>query len=203
MKKLIKIKILSILIITSVYIPTNAEAELAGMSQLRLTVTEADEPYEIYMLLPKNYINYAIKHDGLDLGYDGANTLIYNTIPSIMVNVNNVLKDTYIDNGIEYVQIKLDDMGGEEYIFEIISEYTDMDMIYRIKSESKDNLMLINNFSIDEDNTCKMEYNYKEDTIQTDGKNEVKIKFQLHWWQILIIAILIIFLIYMQKRRNY
>ena len=203
MKKLIKIIILSILIITSVYIPTNAEAELAGMSQLRLTVTEADEPYEIYMLLPKNYINYAIKHDGLDLGYDGANTLIYNTIPSIMVNVNNVLKDTYIDNGIEYVQIKLDDMGGEEYIFEIISEYTDMDMIYRIKSESKDNLMLINNFSIDEDNTCKMEYNYKEDTIQTDGKNEVKIKFQLHWWQILIIAILIIFLIYMQKRRNY
>lgn len=203
MKKLIKIIILSILIITSVYIPTNAETELAGMSQLRLTVTEADEPYEIYMLLPKNYINYAIKHDGLDLGYDGANTLIYNTIPSIMVNVNNVLKDTYIDNGIEYVQIKLDDMGGEEYIFEIISEYTDMDMIYRIKSESKDNLMLINNFSIDEDNTCKMEYNYKEDTIQTDGKNEVKIKFQLHWWQILIIAILIIFLIYMQKRRNY
>ena len=193
MKKLIKIIILSILIITSVYIPTNAETELAGMSQLRLTVTEADEPYEIYMLLPKNYINYAIKHDGLDLGYDGANTLIYNTIPSIMVNVNNVLKDTYIDNGIEYVQIKLDDMGGEEYIFEIISEYTDMDMIYRIKSESKDNLMLINNFSIDEDNTCKMEYNYKEDTIQTDGKNEVKIKFQLHWWQILIIAILIIF----------
>lgn len=203
MKKLIKIIILSILIITSVYIPTNAETELAGMSQLRLTVTEADEPYEIYMLLPKNYINYAIKHDGLDIGYDGANTLIYNTIPSIMVNVNNVLKDTYIDNGIEYVQIKLDDMGGEEYIFEIISEYTDMDMIYRIKSESKDNLMLINNFSIDEDNTCKMEYNYKEDTIQTDGKNEVKIKFQLHWWQILIIAILIIFLIYMQKRRNY
>lgn len=203
MKKLIKIIILSILIITSVYIPTNAEAELAGMSQLRLTVTEADEPYEIYMLLPKNYINYAIKHDGLDIGYDGANTLIYNTIPSIMVNVNNVLKDTYIDNGIEYVQIKLDDMGGEEYIFEIISEYTDMDMIYRIKSESKDNLMLIDNFSIDEDNTCKMEYNYKEDTIQTDGKNEVKIKFQLHWWQILIIAILIIFLIYMQKRRNY
>ena len=203
MKKLIKIIILSILIITSVYIPTNAETELAGMSQLRLTVTEADEPYEIYMLLPKNYINYAIKHDGLDLGYDGANTLIYNTIPSIMVNVNNVLKDTYIDNGIEYVQIKLDDMGGEEYIFEIISEYTDMDMIYRIKSESKDNLMLINNFSIDEDNACKMEYNYKEDTIQTDGKNEVKIKFQLHWWQILIIAILIIFLIYMQKRRNY
>ena len=202
MKKLIKIIILSILIITSVYIPTNAEAELAGMSQLRLTVTEADEPYEIYMLLPKNYINYTIKHDGLDIGYDGANTLIYNTIPSIMVNVNNVLKDTYIDNGIEYVQIKLDDMGGEEYIFEIISEYTDMDMMYRIKSESKDNLMLINNFSIDEDNTCKMEYNYKEDTIQTDGKNEVKIKFQLHWWQILIIAILIIFLIYMQKRRN-
>lgn len=201
MKKIIKILILSVLLITSIYLPVNAvEGE---MTQLRLTVLEADEPYEIYMLLPKNYINYAIQHDGLDIGYDGANTLIYNTIPSIVVNVNNVLTDTYIDNGIEYVQIKLDDMGGEEYVFEIISEYTDMDMMYRIKSESKDNLMLISNFSIEEDNTCKMEYDYKQDTIQTKGQTEVKLKFQFHWWQILAILVLIIFLIYLHNRRSY
>lgn len=200
MKKIIKVIILSILLITSIYIPVKAAD--GETNQLRLTVTEADESYEIYMLLPKNYIKYAIQHDDLDIEYDGANTLIYNSIPSIAVNVNNVLEDTYIEDGMEYVQIKLDDMGEEEYVFEIMSEYTEMDMMFRIKSSSKDNLMLINNFTI-EDNACKMEYNYKENTIKTDSKSEVKIKFQLHWWQILIIVILVIFLIYMQKRRNY
>lgn len=199
MKKIIKILILSVLLITSIYLPVKAvEGET---TQLRLKVIDAEEPYEIYMLLPKNYINYAIKYDGLDIGYDGANTLIYNTIPSIVVNVNNVLTDTYIDNGIEYVQIKLDDMGGEEYVFEIISEYTDMDMMYRVKSESKDNLMLIDNFTI-EDNMCKMEYNYKEDTIQSQKGAELKIGFELHWWQILIIIVLIIFLVYLHNRRS-
>lgn len=200
MKKVIEVIILSILLIITIYVPVKAVEE--GTTQLRLTVVEADEPYEIYMLLPKNYINYAIQHDGLDIGYDSANTLIYNTIPSIVVNVNNVLTDTYIDNGIEYVQIKLDDMGGEEYVFEIISEYTDMDMMYRIKSQSKDNLMLIDNFTV-EDNMCKMEYNYKQDTIQSQKGAELKIGFELHWWQILIIIVLIIFLIYLHNRRNY
>ena len=200
MKKIIKLIILNILLITSIYIPVKAVD--GETNQLRLTVTEADESYEIYILLPPNYIKYAIQHDDLDIEYDGANTLIYNSIPSIAVNVNNVLEDTYIEDGMEYVQIKLDDMGEEEYVFEIMSEYTEMDMMFRIKSSSKDNLMLINNFTI-EDNACKMEYNYKENTIKTDSKSEVKIKFQLHWWQILIIVILVIFLIYMQKRRNY
>ena len=200
MKKIIKVIIISIILITSIYIPVKATE--GKTTQLKLTVTDADEAYEIYMLLPKNYIKYAIQHDGLDIEYDGANTLIYNTIPSIVVNVKNVLTDTYIDDGIEYVQIKLDDMGGEEYIFEIISEYTDMDMMYRIKSESKDNLMLIDNFTV-KDNMCKMEYNYKQDTIQSQNETELKIGFELRWWQILIIAVLIIFLIYLHKRRSY
>ena len=132
MKKIIKVIILSILLITSIYIPVKAAD--GETNQLRLTVTEADESYEIYMLLPKNYIKYAIQHDDLDIEYDGANTLIYNSIPSIAVNVNNVLEDTYIEDGMEYVQIKLDDMGEEEYVFEIMSEYTEMDMMFRIKS---------------------------------------------------------------------
>ncbi len=200
MKKIIKVIIISIILITSVYIPVKATE--GKTTQLKLTVTDADEAYDIYMLLPKNYIKYAIQHDGLDIEYDGANTLIYNTIPSIVVNVQNVLTDTYIDDGVEYVQIKLDDIGEEEYIFEIISEYTDMDMMYRIKSESKDNLMLIDNFTV-EDNMCKMEYNYKQDTIQSQSGTELKIGFELHWWQILIIAVLIIFLIYLHKRRSY
>lgn len=200
MKKFLNIIILCIIIIMSTYLPVKAAD--TEMSQLRLTVLEADEDYELFMLLPKKYIKYAIQHDGLDIEYESENTLIYNTIPSIPVDINNVQDDTYIENGVEYVQIKLDDLGGEEYLFEIISEYTDMDMVYRLKSASRDNIMVIENFQM-QDNVCRMEYNYKENTIKTEKRNELKFNFKISWWQILIIIILVIFIVYLNKRRNY
>lgn len=201
MKKIFKIILLIILFINISYINVSATNE--EVNKLRLTVTNADEDYQIYILLPKKYIMYAINYDGLNIEYDKANTLIYNNIPSISVDINDIQKDTYIDeeNRIEYVQILLDDLGGEEYYFEIIKEYTDMDMLYRIKSTSRDNLLHINNFSL-EDNSCDMEYNYKENTITTDIHKDIKIKFDFEWWQILAIVILTIFIIYLYKRRN-
>ena len=81
MKKLFSIVVLSVLIILTITLPVMADS--TEMSKLRLKVTNANEEYEIFMLLPKKYIMYAIQHDGLDIGYDGANTLKYNVIPSI------------------------------------------------------------------------------------------------------------------------
>ena len=201
MKKIFKIILLIILFINISYINVIATSE--EVNRLRLTVTNADEDYQIYILLPKKYIMYAINYDGLNIEYDKANTLIYNNIPSISVDINDIQKDTYIDeeNRIEYVQILLDDLGGEEYYFEIIKEYTDMDMLYRIKSTSRDNLLHINNFSL-ENNSCDMEYNYKENTITADIHKDIKIKFDFEWWQIVAIVVLIIFIIYLYKRRN-
>ena len=201
MKKILKIILLIILFINIFYINVIATSE--EVNRLRLTVTNADEDYQIYILLPKKYIMYAINYDGLNIEYDKANTLIYNNIPSISVDINDIQKDTYIDeeNRIEYVQILLDDLGGEEYYFEIIKEYTDMDMLYRIKSTSRDNLLHINNFSL-ENNSCDMEYNYKENTITADIHKDIKIKFDFEWWQIVAIVVLIIFIIYLYKRRN-
>ncbi len=106
MRKLLCITMLTLIMILFIITPVFADS--AEVGRLRLKVTNADEDYELYILLPRNYIMYAINHDGLDIEYDGANTLIYNTIPSIVVNVNNVLEDTYIENKIEYIQIKLD-----------------------------------------------------------------------------------------------
>jgi len=199
MKKIIKIMIISILIMMSICLPVRAEGE---MTQLRLTVIDAKEDYDMYILLPKNYIKYAIKHDNLDIEYDKANTLKYNSIPSITTTIENIQDDVYVEDMIEYVQIKLDDLGDQLYVFEIISEYTDMDMLFRVKSESKDDLLVIQNFKV-QDNACKIEYNYKENTIQTERKNEMKISFRLQWWQIALIAVLIVFIVYLQKRRRY
>lgn len=200
MKKLFSIVVLSVLIILTITLPVMADS--TEMSKLRLKVTNANEEYEIFMLLPKKYIMYAIKHDGLDIGYDGANTLKYNVIPSITVDINNVLDNTYVDNGIEYVQIKLNDLGGAEYLFEIIAEYTDMDMLYRVKSSSIDNIMIIENFKM-QDNVCKIEYDYEKNEVKTERKSEIKFKFNITWWQVLIIVILVIILIYAHNRGRY
>ena len=199
MKRVCKILIFSILIISMLTIPVKATD--AEMTKLKLKVVEANEDYDIYILLPKKYIMYAVQHDGLNLLYEGANTLKYNVIPSITVNINNVQDNTYVDNKIEYVQIKLDNLGDNDYLFEIIPEYTDMDMLYRIKSASKDNLMVISNFQV-QDNTCEMEYNYAQNEIKSKVNSNVKIQFKLSWWQIVAIITLIIVAIYLHKRRT-
>lgn len=200
MKKILKSIILILVILLFISIPVLAESLDTG--KLKLNVTNANEEYDLYILLPKKYIMYAIKHDNLDIDYDGANTLIYNSIPSIIVNIDNVVKETYIDNGIEYVQVKLDNLGADDYLFEIIPEYTDMDMMYRIKSASRDNIMIIENFQM-ENNKCEMEYDYETNEIKTEKQSKIQFRFKISWWQILIIVIAVIFLIYLNKRRNY
>ena len=200
MKKKIIIAIFALVLLLAITIQVYADSIDVG--RLQLKVINANEDYELYILLPRNYIMYAINHDGLDIDYDGANTLINNTIPSIIVNINNVVKETYIDNRIEYVQIKLDNLGDDEYLFEIIPEYTNMDMMYRIKSDSRDNLMIIKNFQMIK-NVCEMEYDYETNEIKTENTSKIEIRFNIKWWQILIIAILLIFLVYLGKRGNY
>lgn len=201
MKKILTIILLNIILLINIC-SVQAQASTETMNQLRLQVKDADESYSIYMLLPRDYIEYAIKHDGLDMEYQGSNTIKFYTIPSITVDVDSVLDETYVDNHIEYVQIKLDDIGEQEYFFELLPDYPEMDMMYRVESDSKDDLLLLSNFKF-RDGTCKITYNYKENTIKTEDKKDIKLKFDLKWWQILIIFVLIIFVIVISKRRNY
>lgn len=198
MKKVLKIIVIAILLINIFYISSIANEE---MNKLRLNVVDSNEDYQVYILLPKKYIMYAIEKDGLDIEYDKANTLIYNNIPSIPVDINNVQNDTYIENSIEYVQILLNNVGNEEYYFEIIEDYTDMDILYRVKSQTRDNIIHIDNFKI-KDNSCKMEYNYEQNEIKSLERNDIKISIDFEWWQIVSIIILVIFIIYLYKRRG-
>lgn len=199
MKRILGIILISIFIILNMAIQVNAES--AEMSKLRFHVINADENYKIYMLLPKKYIMYAIQHDNLDIGYDGANTLIYNNIPSIIVDIDKVQKDTYIEDKIEYVQIELDNLGDDEYLFEIISEYTDMDMRYRVTSQSKDNIIIIDRFTM-KNNKCEIEYNYEAETVKSIEETHTKIKFNLNIWQVIAIILIVIVIAYFLNRRG-
>lgn len=194
-----KIILIILLLINILSIPVLATTE--NVNKLKLTVVDANEAYQIYILLPKKYIMYAIEKDGLDIEYDKANTLIYNNIPSIPVDIDNVQEETYVENNQEYVQILLDDFGSGEYYFEIIEDYIDMDMLYRVTSQTRDSIIHIDNFEL-KDNTCKMEYNYKENIIKTNYSKNIKIKIDFKMWQIILIIILLVFTIYLYKRRE-
>ena len=198
MKKVFSIIVLVFIILMSIITPVKADSRA---NRLRLKVTNANEPYDIYILLPKQYIVYAINHDNLSIKYEGANTLINNFIPSIPIDINNVQEDTYVDEGIEYVQIKLDNIGEDEYYFEIISEYTNMDMMYRITSKTRDNLMVIDNFEL-KNNICEMEYNYEANTIKSKSANNIEIRYNLQWWQIILLIIVIGIVIYYYYYKN-
>ena len=197
MKKIISI----IILITIIAIGTIVMAENEEMTQLKLEVANADEDYKVYMLLPKKYIQYAIEHDNLDFGYDGANTLIGRNIPSIIVNVDKVQKDIFKDDGIEYVQIELEDLSDNVYLFNILDDYPELDMIYRIKSNTKDDLLIIKDLK-KENHKCNIKYDYKENTVKTEKESKIKISYNWSWWQTMVIILLIIFVSYLFKRRN-
>ena len=194
-----KIILIILLLINILSIPVLATTE--NVNKLKLTVVDANEAYQIYILLPKKYIMYAIEKDGLDIEYDKANTLIYNNIPSIPVDIDNVQEETYVENNQEYVQVLLDDFGSGEYYFEIIEDYIDMDMLYRVKSQTRDNIIHIDNFEL-KNNTCKIEYNYEKNIVKATYNKNIKINIDFEWWQILLIIILVIFIIYLYKRRE-
>ena len=180
MKKLVTIIFICMLIMM-MCIPV-VKANSTYTIALEVTKNKEEKTFELYMLLPENYITYAINKAGMDIGYTGAETLTQNDIPLIDANKSKVQNETYRENGIEYVQILLEPDEDGMYTFEIIADYPEMDMKLRVKNDEKDYIMHINNFEI-EDNICQIEYDY--------DKNEIKqpTKIVINFGTILLIVI--------------
>ena len=190
MKKYLTIVLLIILMI-ALLIPT-VKANSTYTIQLEVTNNKEEADFDLFILLPSNYITYAINHAGLDIEYTGAETLIQNDIPLINVDKNNIQDKTYVENGVEYVQILLEPNTEGIYTFKILSDYPEMDMKFRLKNDEKDYLMHINNFKV-ENNVCEIEYNYDKDEIKQATK--IRINFETLLLIILLIIIIIIAII--------
>ena len=186
MKKLVTIIFICMLIMM-MCIPV-VKANSTCTIALEVTKNKEEKTFELYMLLPENYITYAINKAGMDIEYIGAETLTQNDIPLIDVDKSKIQNETYRENGIEYVQILLEPDEDGMYTFEIIADYPEMDMKLRVKNDEKDYIMHINNFEI-EDNICQIEYDY--------DKNEIKqpTKIVINFGTILLIVILIMIII--------
>lgn len=187
---LFAIIIISLLMI--IFNATNVQANSSDSEffelQFEIKNNEENDNVDIYLLLPKEYIEFAIKHDNLDIEYEGANTLKENNIPSIDVKGLNILDDIYEENGIEYVQILLDKNDDDIYSFDILSDYFDLDMRYRIKNETKDFIANIENFKLN-NGICEIEYDYSADIVKQPDRKVFS------FGTILLIAILIIIVV--------
>ncbi len=192
MKKLVTIIFICMLIMIMT-IPV-VKASSTYTIELEVTKNKKEETFELYMLLPENYITYAINKSGMDIQYAGAETLIQNEIPFIDVDKSKVQDETYTENGIEYVQILLEPNADNLYTFEIIADYPEMDMKLRVKNDEKDYIMHIDNFKIEND-VCQIEYVYDNDEI----KQPTKIVINFGTLLLIIILIMIIIIAIISK----
>ena len=197
MKKIINIVLIFIFVI-GILIPI-VKANSTYTIQLEVTKNEEKESFELYMLLPENYIVYAINKSILNIQYNGAETLKQNKIPGIEVDENNVQDETYSENGIEYVQILLKSNEDNMYTFDIIGDYPDMDMKPRVKNDEKDYIMHIDNFKVEND-VCQIEYDYDNDEIKQP--NRIVINFGTLFLIIILVLVIIISIISKIKTRE-
>lgn len=198
MKKIISILGLIVLLIGGILLGTSYAAYETTYT-LEFEASNVSEDFDLYLLLPKDYIEFAIEDDGLDIEYTGVDTLKNNEIPSIRVNKENVSDELYEEDGVEYVQILLEENDDGVYEFDILSNYPEMDMKYRIRNINKDYIVHINKFKID-DGVCKIEYDYEEDTVKQPDTQFIPFVTKL-LLVILVVIIVIGLIAYIKQRR--
>ncbi len=199
MKKFMKIIYIIIMAIMLLAPVENANSYKNIDLQLKVTKNVNNANFNMYMLLPKDYIVYAINNANLNIEYDGPNTLKENTIIGISVEKSKIQDETYNEDGIEYVQILLEPTNDNIYNFKILSDYNKLDMKFRVKNDEKDYIMHIDNFKTD-DNECKMEYNYDQNQIKQ--ANKIVINFGTLLLIIILVLIIIVAIISKIKTKN-
>ncbi len=182
MKKMITILIISVMIGVCGYVQASTTFELP----FRVLNNKKSERFDLYILLPKEYIEFAIKEANLEIDYEGVSTIKENTIPGIFIEKSKVQDEVYTENDQEYVPIRLE-KENQVYSFEILKNYPKMDIKYRIKNIQKDYIVHIDNFKI-ESGKCEIEYDYQKDTIKQPDKKIMPTGVK-------ILTILLVFLI--------
>lgn len=191
------ITIILIMILAFLYFYNVNAEELVPTYEIEVKMLNKSQEYQFFVLLPQNYITYAIKKSNLDISYQGAKTLKENEILGIDVQKNNIQENVYQEDGIEYVQILLKPDSEETYYFSVLEDYPNMDIKFRIKSEEEDNIMNIENFKV-QDKICKIEYDFTTNTF----RNIRKIKGKISWWQIVIVILIILMIWYITRKKE-
>ena len=166
---------------------------------LEFKASDVSEDFDLYLLLPKDYVLFAIEKDGLNIEYTGVETLKNNDIPSIRVDKENISDELYEENGVKYIQILLQENEKGKYEFDILSNYNKMNMKYRVKNMNKDDIVHIDNFKIS-NGVCKVEYNYEKNTVKQPDTEFIP--FVTKVLMIILVVIIVVGIIaYIKQRR--
>lgn len=197
MKRLIIILNLMCFILIFIMINVNAKENTYTLEME--VINNKNEDISLYILLPQEYILYVIAQDNLNIEYTGPDTLIENNIPNIKVNKKYIQSEVYEEDEVEYVQILLEKNREGIYEFDILANYENMDMKYRIKNKDKDYIMHIDGFKVENDK-CEIIYDYENETVKQPNKTVMTTatKFLIF---LLIIIITLGIISYFKQRR--
>jgi len=166
---------------------------------LEFKASDVSDDFDLYLLLPKDYVLFAIEEDGLNIEYTGVETLKNNDIPSIRVDKESISDELYEEGGVEYIQILLEENEDGKYEFDILSNYNKMNMKYRVKNMNKDDIVHIDNFKIS-NGVCKVEYNYEKNTVKQPDTEFIP--FVTKVLMIVLVVIIVVGIIaYIKQRR--
>ncbi len=194
MKKIGTIAIISVM----VFIATNCYAIDTFELEFKVLENKKNEKFDLYLLLPEDYIKFAIEKADLILDYEGASTLKKNQIPGLTSSNAIIQDEIYEEDSIQYVQIRLN-KENDIYSFDILEDYPKMDIKYRIKNMQKDYIVHIDNFKI-EKGKCEIEYDYAKDTVKQPNKKVIN--FNIKTLFILLLIIIIVGAIAYKKGRR-
>ena len=166
---------------------------------LEFKASDVSDNFDLYLLLPKDYVLFAIEEDGLNIEYTGVETLKNNDIPSIRVDKESISDELYEEGGVKYIQILLQENEKGKYEFDILSNYNKMNMKYRVKNMNKDDIVHIDNFKIS-NGVCKVEYNYEKNTVKQPDTEFIP--FVTKILMIILVVIIVVGIIaYIKQRR--
>ena len=192
MKKTNRILVILIILILFVFNISKANQEIKYKT-IDLNIKDIDKKYDIYLLLPEEYIEFLIALSGENIKYEGTKTLKENNILGLNIVKENVQDNLYELNEKKYIKIYLNSIEQNHYQFQVRDEYYLNNIKFLISVENKDYMVMhMDNFKYNNNGICKIIYNYKENTL----KNEVKNKGKIAFWQILLVAVIIFVTMY-------
>ena len=188
MKKTVVIILLQILITFMCITNVKAETEY---NTLDLTIKDMESSYELSLLLPVEYIQYAIENLENKVTYTGPETLVNNDISTLNIDKNSVKPKLFTQENVQYVEVTMTPYSTNHYQFKVLKDYSKLDIKFKIlkTGETQSTIMYLDDFKFDGEGMCRLTYDAKQDTLKSEDYKKASVS----WWKIIIgIVILII-----------
>lgn len=191
-KKMKIINIILIFCIVCCFLGGFYKVKAEDFHKVSFTVLNSEEAYKVYWLLPEKYINYINQQTSENFKIDEIKSSSKARTAYISYfNVANVQNEIYEENGVRYLQIELKEVA-HSFLFYIAPGYTDMDYKLRYKSDTRDVVLHLNDFTYNVDGECTIKYDYNLNDFKTD---EVVIKDTNKYVVMLITLIVLMFIV--------